>query len=708
MTLSNLRAAAQGRRRRTPITPVLTGNVETFTLTSATGGSNLPFSGAVVFKRGDVAAASVAGLGGNTAVQITPKNYWVDGSLKLALIAGRKTLSAGVPGTLTIQRAGTVTGGAALTTTDLKATGITASIAFGSFGTVSWATTDWDTPVETWVSGPEMSSWKYRKAIGSDTHLVGWLEVRLYVGGQVQCIAWIENGYINVASPTSKAGTATFTLGGSSRYSASLTLLHHQRAVLGSASTLTHWLGSSQDLTLKMDTAYMMATKLVPNYTATTAAGSAWWTAGNQSGNGSPPCATTYAPLDQAQYETDMSGVGYGAMLGLLPQWCAAYFTSGGDERALKASIINAYCLGRYGIHYRDENTNRPMLTASYANLVVRQDQGINHSGQSGTSTYTPVAGGTTPPLWDMQHHPAPSYLPYLLTGWNYFLEEMLFVASANYMTISTAARQTSKGILLSEAGQVVTRGYGWASRSLAMAVCCIPDSDTAMKADYQGMLNENIQYYWNRYVNSPGNPLGFVQPYDHYNTAGATGTDPWTHSCFMYDYIVQSWGFLKDLACEDGAYTSKLTDFCLFQYKFVVGTFGANTSGEFNFTYARNFYAVYIAPTQPDDGNAGRNFPSLNNYFNNQGPWYSTWGDVATAMSVPTGGNTLQGASAGDPGVMPTGYWGYCQPALAYAVDHGAPGAAAGWARLVGATNYAVNAAKFADAGQESAIAPR
>ena len=31
-----------------------------------------------------------------------------------------------------------------------------------------------------------MSSWVYRKQVGSDAHLVAWMEVRLYVAGAVE------------------------------------------------------------------------------------------------------------------------------------------------------------------------------------------------------------------------------------------------------------------------------------------------------------------------------------------------------------------------------------------------------------------------------------------------------------------------------------------------------------------------------------------
>ena len=70
---------------------------------------------------------------------------------------------------------------------------------------------------------------------------------------------------------------------------------------------------------------------------------------------------------------------------------------------------------------------------------------------------------------------------------------------------------------------------------------------------------------------------------------------------------------------------------------------------------------------------------------------WYKTWAQVyaATFPAPPACGNTLAGTSGSDPALAARGYWGNLIPAIAYAVDHGATGAGAAWARLTGATNW-------------------
>ena len=131
-----------------PVDATITGTISaqagnlstTFTITSAVGGTLLPFSFGHAFKEGDVNAGFIAS--GNTPTwQCKVKTTWPDGSAKFAVISGRATLSAGVALPITLTAA-TDPGGAALTTADLKATGITASIAAGAFGSASWSGTD--------------------------------------------------------------------------------------------------------------------------------------------------------------------------------------------------------------------------------------------------------------------------------------------------------------------------------------------------------------------------------------------------------------------------------------------------------------------------------------------------------------------------------------------------------------------------------------
>jgi hypothetical protein len=164
------------------------------------------------FRQGDVPAGN--GVTADSGLlQVTPRNYWPDGSLKFAQLVWRGAVGP-APTTVSLI-AGSSASGAALTLANLQATGLSASIACGAYGTVSWSGNDWVSPFvfepgqSAWVSGPLMSSWLYRKAVGGDPHLVAWLEVRLYAGGAVEVLPWIENGYLNIMRRCSRARSTT-------------------------------------------------------------------------------------------------------------------------------------------------------------------------------------------------------------------------------------------------------------------------------------------------------------------------------------------------------------------------------------------------------------------------------------------------------------------------------------------------------------------
>ena len=124
-----------------------------FSLLSASSVQAAPFSLGFAFRKGDVPAGSTVASSQVGALQVTPRNIWPDGSLKFALLAGRVDLSAGVRLAVTLRRASSSSAsGAALTTASLRSTGVTAEVACGSYGTVSWGGTDWDAPFKTVAS----------------------------------------------------------------------------------------------------------------------------------------------------------------------------------------------------------------------------------------------------------------------------------------------------------------------------------------------------------------------------------------------------------------------------------------------------------------------------------------------------------------------------------------------------------------------------
>lgn len=640
-------------------TPVL---MTSFDLTSAVGGANLPFALGFAFRKGDVpAGAQVAG--NIPALQVSEKNRWPDGSLKFATVSGRADLVAGVARTIKLG-VGVAPVGAALTTSDLRATGITASVGAGVFGAAAWSGADWDAPFQAWISGPQMSSWVFRKALGADPHLVAWLEVRLFTDGAVEILPWIENGYLNVAAPINKNAEYVFTLGGTERFRATFDLPNHCRSVLISGSRFSHWLGADPQVVPNHDKAYLQATRLVPTYGAVVPDSSGVWSTLPQ----------TYLPLQQGNYANAMGMGGYQSAIGLLPEWDVLYLASN-SRRAYAGVITNAYSAGRFGIHYRDETTQRPLRFSSYPNLVTHggASTGIANTGASSKNSFTPGAQGTTPPTWDSPHHPSVGFTAYLLTGRFYFMEEVQFAATVNYLKNTDHARKFAGGVFQSNVGANTTRGAAWAIRTLAQAACVTPDNDNALRAEFTASMAANVEFYYATYVAQPNNPFGFVAPYSNY----ATGSGHYSESAWMQDFFTAAVGYAIDLEpAMPQATTGRLATFFAWKAQSIIGRLGGTAPTDYLFRQA-GVYTVAVAPSESA------------NFVDGSGPWYKDWGEIYVD-TVGTANPGVTGALSGGNFPEATSYWGNLQPAIAYAVQHKVPGAQVAYARMRGAPNWA------------------
>lgn len=623
------------------------------------GGRAVPFTVGHCFQPGQVPkGATVAGAA--SPIQCAVKSRWPDGSAKIAVLSGLTDAGTSVRKSIALNVVADSTALSAVSLADLQATGITASIRFGDLGMASWAGQAWATPHRTWISGPQMSSWLYRQPIGADAHLVAWLELRCHRSGQVELLAWLENGYLKVAAPGQRAGEVVLTVGATQRFSRTITLANHQRAVLAEGEQVSHWLGEANPSWPQHDMPHLLGSRLVPNYRGRTPSVSPLFAR----------LAQRYAPLAQANLPDIMGSTGYHPSIGLLPEWDAAYVTTQADPRASTAVLVNACAAGRYGTHFRDEATQLPLQFSSHANLVVGPGAGIGSSGSSSRNQYTPAATGASPPMFASSHQPAIGYMAYLVSGWHYFVEEAQFVATLNFLKQTDGTRQFTSGVFESAAGANITRGAAWALRALAHATCITPD-DHPLKAELNASLAANIDHYHKRYVSTPSNPLGLVHPYDNYNT----GSGPWIGAPWMDDFFTATLGVLKDLQLLGPASSAKLDDLLAWKYRSVVGRLGVG-SGAFPYPYAAQYNIVYC-PSGTCDWASGA------------GPWYASWGEVAKVMGLPEAASSGLPLESGYP-VEPTGYWGNMMPAISLAVDHGAAGAAQAWARIVSAPNFA------------------
>jgi len=656
----------------------------------------VPFTLGHAFKRGDVPAGSSV-FPDRGSLQVTPRNYWPDGSLRFAELAGHADLSSG--SAVVALSVGPATGLApAMTTAHLKRSGIQASIGCGSYGSVSWANTDWDTPFQTWTAGPEMASWIYRKPVGNDAHLVAWLELRLYAGGAVEVLPWIENGYVAVAAPTIKSATYTFKLDNAERFSAAINLRHHQRTPLVSGAALSYWNVADPQITLQHDAKYLMATELVPTYSAVVSPLASVVT----------DLPATYVPLQQGSFRyawtatnvntgfdrDDMTTGGYGPPIGLLPQHDMLYLVT--TANTYVSVVRNGFSAGRYQIHYRDENTNRPLRFSDHPTRVMGPGSAFSSRGSSTVGLFTPTATGGNGAPWDTAHSPSVGYMAYLLTGRWYFMEEVLFAATANYLGNGnqTSLRNGSQGLVQPDPGAWQTRAAAWDWRSKVQALTVVPDVEPApggsgntLRQELINCVESNIAHFHGRYVAQANNPFGFIQSGTGSYDGGTSTLAPW-----QQDFVtaVFGWAISAGLPISPTRAT-QLNAFFAWTAQSIVGRLGAADAGGYPYMNTGP-YVLSVSST------------AIPNYTTGAGPWRASWADIyaalpatlAAASSPSAWVNNTTGTLYGE--FMPgeRSFWGNLMPAISYAVRHGVAGAVDAYNRITSASNYAALTTAF------------
>lgn len=623
--------------------------LQTFGLTSSQTGT-VPFTVGLGFKRGDTTAPTLD----LADYQCVTKRAWNDGSVKHAICSGQYVSTAGTPTTVNVYAGGTPPSGTALTAADIATANPSASVQLGTLGTVDLSDL-LGSPVRTWISGPEMVEAHYQGSVAGQPNLVVRFYVRLYANGRVWVRAAVDNSPFLAIGGSVQTYTPTVTVGGSAVLGPGGAELAHYDHTRWCAEG---WVGADPQVSYAADTGYLLASGLVPNYR--------WH---SPSPAALDALTQTYVPLARGGWTANMAATGFQAQIGLLPLWDALYLTSGGDARAYAAVIANAKHLYSYPVVWRDDTTSGPIALSDWPTWTLL--------GADGGGTNGAARGGLA---WELAHHGSGGYLAYLLTGDYYYLELMLDQAAMGYLCIHSAAGSgSSRQIQGPPTVQTQTRGIAWTARTAGQVAAIGPLENSAV-----GDLRAWVGFHatnWAAIKNSPGaNAIGILHSREVSNSAYGPGHI----AAWQQDFWVSVMGYVSDLEpLADMSTWNAVRDYL---YRIPVGRLGPNGPDSYCFTAAARYDEIVVAPGQTSDPR---------DYFDTWGAvWTSSYGDDNT-----TCGAALTGALSAAPESAATGYWGNLLPAIAYAVEDGAPGASAAWARLTGATNWSsVETSGFAD----------
>lgn len=511
--------------------------------------TNLPFTFAQPFKQGDLAPTDFLlgkTSGADVPLQFNVKATHPDGSVRHAVISGvLPALASGASVHMSMMRTGSTT-----TTNDPVPPASIASAGFSASATITIggvvytadataALTNGTNIFATWLKGSVCTEYilniPFSNAGTNHAYMVAQFAVRFFPG--------VNKARVDISIEATKAYTVvndttydvTLNVGGAAVYTQSA-LVHFPCARW---KKTFYW--NSGKKHIKHNVPYLLATKQVPNYDQTIVMSE------SRLADWANQLATSpdFAPMGRGRFMAAMGTTGGRPEIGLMPDSYAATLISQ-DQRAKDMMLACADAGSSWSIHRRDDSTNTgaglPMDVVHwpYSTLLGTTSDGANPA--TGQNEKLPALNTTSTLQPDAAHEPAVAYVPYLLTGDFYYLEELHFWCSYNIVQLNPGYRNYEQGLYNS--GQL--RAQGWTTRTLAECAAITPDTH-AQKPMFKYILDNNLSFYNSKYTDGNHNALGIIEDGATivYNLNGGSqnGIAPWQD-----DHFTSSMGHAMDL----------------------------------------------------------------------------------------------------------------------------------------------------------------
>ena len=515
--------------------------------TSTVAQTNVPFTFGQVFAPGHLAKDTALNgrfdNGETMPLQVDVKALHADGTVRHAIISGViQNIAASQVRKMELVTGGAASNSAGATTAQLLNSGFTASVNATIGGVRYSASADQlikAGKTKSWLAGASANEWLVSAPLTTTNgeahpHLTARFAVRWYEAAKKARVdVIVENNWAYETAPSNFTYDVEVLVGGKSVYAKpALTHLHHARW------RKVFWQGNAAPdaLNVKHDAAYLMATGAIANYDrsitikeATLANLKNGWT------------GDSITPMNVGSAMRYMPTTGGRGDIGLLPSWSVVYLLSM-DSRAKMVTLGNGDLSGSWSSHYRDKKTDQPISIVDYPymTLLGRYGDTLNPATKKYESFPSCAASGAcaTPFTHDTSHQPSLAYLPYLVTGDNYYLEELQFWATHNVLQYNPRYREYAKGVIQSD--QV--RGQAWTLRSIAEAAYITPDTDR-LKSHFTSFVSNSLDWYNKTYTDNPqANKLGVLINQAFAYRSG-TGIGPWQD-----DFFTQSVGHAADL----------------------------------------------------------------------------------------------------------------------------------------------------------------
>jgi hypothetical protein len=509
-----------------------------------------PVTFAQAFKQGDVPDTLAAVINEEAVpTQVDVKRRHPDGSIRHAVVTvAAPALSSGQALTVELRSAQGAGDSVAPSLTELLAGGfdVTVEVTIGG-DTYSASATDLlnSASPSLWLSGSLANEFRVHGPLdgptGAHPALAVALDVRFYDSDGARVSVAIENTYDDTP------GNLTYDVrilgeGGATWFEqADVEHFHHARwRHVGS------WGKSAPKVDVAHDLGYLIDVGVVPRYDtsrqvpqSTIDSLIASWNSSNRAplGNG---IVIEYFPTTGGRDD-----------IGPLPKWTAVALMTG-DGDALEVMNGVGTLAGSFSVHYRARDTGRALSIDDHPTVTLNQSA----AQYSDPADKLPACANCESPYTvDSAHQPSLAFVPYLLTGDPYYLEELYFWTSYNFISQNWDYREKDQGLLVSQ--QV--RAQAWTLRTLAHTAWICPDDDPE-RAMLTDKLQNNFAWYATNAVDS--NPFGWWGSQSNWNTDGGRPdenmaadvryyTSPW-----QSDFLVWAFDYANGLGFTQAAQT--------------------------------------------------------------------------------------------------------------------------------------------------------
>lgn len=418
---------------------------------------------------------------GSFETQTDVKNRWADGSIRFAVV----TCNASRAGVFEINPTAASRGHLTPTAPDV-------SVELSVGNEVYTAVPEKKPTPDLWLSGPLVKEWRTVAVpvhgLTAHKQLRVIFDMRVYKDGQARLDLTLENVLDRPPASTVRYGVEV-TANGKTVYShdpIDHIWLARWRRAFGLGLT---------EASVRHDFTSAVKARVLPNY---------WHGIADEP---TPSMATGFDLMELANLTPSMCDCGGRPEMAPYPDWAAGFLI---HQRAQHKAFVLGHGeqAGSWPVHIREPEKGKRAGAGSgrYLSIDERPQFWFDNRGKDRPAGNVNVAyarWGEGVPVPDIAHQPSLAFIPYLVTGDRYFMDEMVFWA--NFCLLASYDHGGGKGLIHHNE----LRGIAWAMRNLVDAATHTPDQDP-VKAYLEEKLRNNLAWF-DEYAKGHDTPLGTV-----------------------------------------------------------------------------------------------------------------------------------------------------------------------------------------------------